>query len=1079
MALISGNRRNLGGVRMQRGKRSFNRMIMGVGLSAVLCFGSIGESLAAFPVYAAGEDEEILPGEAELSEEAEDGEEKEFPEEGESGSVDAEASDEESLSADDAAAEEESASDNEAEAERGDEEAVSGNEAPGDEEEQGEAPECVGVLEEDEMDPNRKASELWITSLDGNVYSYSGYAHQPRPRVYFGDWLLTEGKDYTLSWAHNINAYVMENKAYPSEDDFEAAPRVIVNMKGSYTGSTLVFFDILPAPLTDGRTTISETTLLYTGKKQSYTPSIFFNGKALKYQQDFDFGVMDDETGKLRKLTDEELTGRPGEDVGTMVTIEGKGNFVEYAFTSLLIFDREAVDVSKLKISSIPVQPYTGKEVTSDTLTKKGKPYELSVSYGGTKLVKGVDYTITDPVISVDPGKYCFLIRGMGSPGTNGLVFLGEKAVSFTISASIKSATVSGVQASYEVKPGLERIRPDEGLVSLSLGGVEVPKHAYTISYKKDDKAGTATMTFTGKNGYTGKKTVKYKIVPTDISAVKCEIAAGYYLKKGGKAPVTLKAGTYTLEEGKDYTLSYKNNKTTSAMAKKPPVVIIKGKGFYSGKTEKVFVIEKTAFSQAAGICVAAADKVWTGKAGGYTTKVKVTDAEGSTLKAGVDYEKEIVYLKDGVVLGSSDTVNSGDVITVQVKGKGNFTDSVISAGYRILDKGYDIGKASVSVKPQDYNGGYEPVTIPLSDEFFTVKLGGKQLKLVPDPATTPGEDGFAVLEDTYRNNTKCGTASVTICGVGAYGGTKVVKFKIDPMKIKGISPTKYIPVPEKHLNILDFGAVPDDGEDDTDAFYSAIVAAALDEEKDHNLYVPEGRYNVGEIDINNSDVNIIMDGNAELFKEAGFVFVIKADNVSIRGGKILGERFRRKDIKYGHGIRINNGDNITIRDMVIRDNTGDGIYIKGLGSENVSNVLIKGCEIFDNLRNNICVIRGNYITIEKCHIYHEKDGESPMAAIDLEPDMSPSHVTADQMINHVIIRKCKLESYNHCHAHLNSQGLWAYFGLMIIAGFGQPVVKDVLVEDCEIYGDFSVGSSSNVRWPGTTVHGDIIPGDT
>ncbi|MBR3525221.1 MAG: hypothetical protein IKO11_05190, partial [Lachnospiraceae bacterium] len=824
---------------MQRGKRSFNRMIMGVGLSAVLCFGSIGESLAAFPVYAAGEDEEILPGEAELSEEAEDGEEKEFPEEGESGSVDAEASDEESLSADDAAAEEESASDNEAEAERGDEEAVSGNEAPGDEEEQGEAPECVGVLEEDEMDPNRKASELWITSLDGNVYSYSGYAHQPRPRVYFGDWLLTEGKDYTLSWAHNINAYVMENKAYPSEDDFEAAPRVIVNMKGSYTGSTLVFFDILPAPLTDGRTTISETTLLYTGKKQSYTPSIFFNGKALKYQQDFDFGVMDDETGKLRKLTDEELTGRPGEDVGTMVTIEGKGNFVEYAFTSLLIFDREAVDVSKLKISSIPVQPYTGKEVTSDTLTKKGKPYELSVSYGGTKLVKGVDYTITDPVISVDPGKYCFLIRGMGSPGTNGLVFLGEKAVSFTISASIKSATVSGVQASYEVKPGLERIRPDEGLVSLSLGGVEVPKHAYTISYKKDDKAGTATMTFTGKNGYTGKKTVKYKIVPTDISAVKCEIAAGYYLKKGGKAPVTLKAGTYTLEEGKDYTLSYKNNKTTSAMAKKPPVVIIKGKGFYSGKTEKVFVIEKTAFSQAAGICVAAADKVWTGKAGGYTTKVKVTDAEGSTLKAGVDYEKEIVYLKDGVVLGSSDTVNSGDVITVQVKGKGNFTDSVISAGYRILDKGYDIGKASVSVKPQDYNGGYEPVTIPLSDEFFTVKLGGKQLKLVPDPATTPGEDGFAVLEDTYRNNTKCGTASVTICGVGAYGGTKVVKFKIDPMKIKGISPTKYIPVPEKHLNILDFGAVPDDGEDDTDAFYSAIVAAALDEEKDHNLYVP------------------------------------------------------------------------------------------------------------------------------------------------------------------------------------------------------------------------------------------------
>ena len=1050
-------------------------MLTGLGLSAVLFFGSLGDSIGSMAVFAAGEDEEILSGEPEEAEDALSEEE-----------ADAGSEDEEAVSADEP--------DDGGEAEA-DQEEVSGEEAaddegePEDEDDPAEEPESDGLFYiEDEDDPNRKDTEVWITTIHDEAFYYDGNAFQPHPHIYNGEDLLTEGKDYTLAWAHNVKAYEMENKAYPSEDDFEAAPRIIVTMKGSYTGSTLAFFNIHPAPLSDGRTVISETTYLYNGKKQSYTPSVTFKGVALKNNTDFDFGVLDEE-GELRKLTDEELTGKAGENVYTMVTIRGKGNFDGYAFTGLNILDEKGVSASQLKVSAIPVQPYTGKAVTIDTLTKKGKPFELSVSYGKTKLVRGVDYTVSDPFNAVEPGKYSVVIRGKNTPGTDGLVFVGEKTVGFTISASLKQAVVTGLKPSYDVTPGVIYVRPDEDSITLTLGGAVVPKDCYSISYKNDRKAGTATMTFTGKNGFTGKKTAKYKINARNIAATNIYVSAGPYLKKGGKPILTIDDDGEALTEGVHYTLSYKNNKAVSAAASKKPVVIIKGKGLYGQKTEKEFEINSCKFSEAYGVKVTAADKKYSPKAGAYTTKVRVTDIEGSVLKAGVDYEKEIVYKRAGIVLTKNDTVNVGDVITVEVSGKGNFSNDSISTTYRILDNGYDISKASVSVKDQEYYS-YEPVTVPPLDENFSVKLGGKKLSLVPNPYLAPGVDGFAVDPESYQNNTKCGTASFTIYGVGRYGGTKVVKFTIKPVKIKGISPVKFIPKPEKCIEVTDFGAIPDDGTDDTGAINAAISAAAKDDENGHNLYFPAGRYNVGasgSINITDSGVNLILDGEAELYVGAkgsdGYnVILIRADNVNIRGGVLAGERFRHAGGgsvgQYGMGISIDKGKNITIRDMVIKDNRGDGIYINDGGHGTVSNVTIKGCDIYDNARNNVGVIRCDYLTIEKCHMYYEHDGHSPMACIDLEPDAGGS-VPENKKINHVVIRNCKLETYQHCSAHQQGSGEWAYFGIMIIYGFGTPVVRDVLIENCEIYGDLSLGSSSNVRWPGTTVHGNIIEGDT
>ena len=54
--------------------------------------------------------------------------------------------------------------------------------------------------------------------------------------------------------------------------------------------------------------------------------------------------------------------------------------------------------------------------------------------------------------------------------------------------------------------------------------------------------------------------------------------------------------------------------------------------------------------------------------------------------------------------------------------------------------------------------------------------LDGKTLKAGTD---------YEIVEGSYKNNLKKGTASVTIRGTGNYGGTKVVKFTIKSKTFK------------------------------------------------------------------------------------------------------------------------------------------------------------------------------------------------------------------------------------------------------------------------------------------------------
>ena len=109
----------------------------------------------------------------------------------------------------------------------------------------------------------------------------------------------------------------------------------------------------------------------------------------------------------------------------------------------------------------------------------------------------------------------------------------------------------------------------------------------YTVAYKNNTNAGTATVTITGKGSYTGTITKTFKITAASLSkATVSGLKNKYYTGKALTQAPVVKLGSKTLRSGTDYTVTYKNNKAVGKAT-----VTITGKGNYTGTVSKTFKI--------------------------------------------------------------------------------------------------------------------------------------------------------------------------------------------------------------------------------------------------------------------------------------------------------------------------------------------------------------------------------------------------------------------------------------------------------------------------------------------------------
>ncbi|MFG6383104.1 MAG: MBG domain-containing protein, partial [Lachnospiraceae bacterium] len=257
---------------------------------------------------------------------------------------------------------------------------------------------------------------------------------------------------------------------------------------------------------------------------------------------------------------------------------------------------------------------------------------------------------------------------------------------------------------------------------------------------------------------YTGSKTADFTITKAaetekaDISRATMTLSQTSYTYDGkAKTPsVTVKLDGKTLVLNTDYTVSYSNNINVGTAK-----VTITGKGNYTGSKTADFTITKAADTEKADISKATMTLSQTS----YTY-----DGKAKTPSVTVKLDNKTLVLNTDYTISYSNNTNVGTA-KVTITGKGNYTGSK-TADFTIT-KAAETEKADIS-----------RVTMTLSQTSYTYDGKAKT------PSVTVKLDGKTLVFNadytiSYSNNTKVGTAKVTITGKGNYMGSKTASFTI------------------------------------------------------------------------------------------------------------------------------------------------------------------------------------------------------------------------------------------------------------------------------------------------------------
>ena len=351
-------------------------------------------------------------------------------------------------------------------------------------------------------------------------------------------------------------------------------------------------------------------------------------------------------------------------------------------------------------------------------------------------------------------------------------------------------------------------------------------------------KTGTGYVTVTASaNGYNSvSKDVKIVVSKKSLNNGLLTLSETSYVYDGTykKPAATVTFGGKVLQEGKDYTISYRNNLNVGVTT-----VIATGMGDYTGYTSKNFTITKRAM--AGGTVSVASSVSFTGSNITPSVTVKVA---GRTLTSGTDY-----------TVSYSNNKNVGKA-TVKITGKGNYSGS-LNAKFDIVPAkqqiqkletkykgfyidwaqkgsatGYDVEysvNANMSGAVSKHLTANKPDTLTVNglsgDKTYYVRVRSytnvngkvyygawsdvKSIKTANNDITkatvsgisTKAFTGKAITQNvtvkvgntvlkngtdytvSYSNNKKVGKATVKITGKGKYGGVITKTFKINPEK--------------------------------------------------------------------------------------------------------------------------------------------------------------------------------------------------------------------------------------------------------------------------------------------------------
>lgn len=528
--------------------------------------------------------------------------------------------------------------------------------------------------------------------------TYTGSLIVPNITVSCNDVELVKDTDYTVSYSNNKNV---------------GTATISITGIGDYTGTITKNFNIVARDISD--TTIgSIPNQTYTGNSISVLPVITYNGAT------------------LTKGTDYTLTYSNNVNVGTgTVTITGKGNFKG---TTSKTFSIVSKDISQVSFGTIANQSYTGSELT---------PLP-TITYNGKSLTKDVDFKATYSN-NVNKGTATVKVAGIGN-------FSGLKTVTFAISSrNISDVSVAAITAQKytgnSLTPTVTATYNNKTLVANT---------DYTVSYSDNVNAGTATITLSGKNNFTGTKNVTFTINPESISNTSVNTIPEQKYMGVTVTPIpTITYNGKTLSNNTDYTLSYSNNNRVGTAT-----VTITGKGNFTGTTSKNFTIKDFTPDSSNPISLNS-DKL---KINWDNTSYVYDGNEKKPKPTSIRYYFNDVYsysLIEGQDFSLSYANNTdAGTGTVTVNGVGGFSNS--------KSNNFTITSASINnavftdIETAEFSGGKLYPN-------FTVTVDGRELVKNTDYTVE------------YSNNVQVGTGNIKITGKDNYTGVAETTFTIEP----------------------------------------------------------------------------------------------------------------------------------------------------------------------------------------------------------------------------------------------------------------------------------------------------------
>ena len=323
------------------------------------------------------------------------------------------------------------------------------------------------------------------------------------------------------------------------------------------------------------------------------------------------------------------------------VDITGIGNYSGNVIKTFNIKNAPKQDIKNAKISEINQQTYTGFKITPI----------VNLSFNNVELKQNQDYILTYQN-NINVGNANIIIKGIGN-------YSGTLTKSFTISPkNIAETYISNIEKQQhngkEINPSIQ--------ISDGSSKLELDKD-YTVSYKNNINVGTAKVTITGLNNYTGQLEKEFEIVESstntrkDLSVISCtQIQDKIYTGKLITPEVVLKDNDYTLIKGTDYELAYTNNLNIGKAT-----LTITGLGNYSGMILREFNIIKKDIN--------------------YTLIDDISDQEynGKEIKPTITITSDFIKLKENedYTIEYSNNIQVGTA-TITITGINNYTGKLI-----------------------------------------------------------------------------------------------------------------------------------------------------------------------------------------------------------------------------------------------------------------------------------------------------------------------------------------------------------------------------------------------------------------